>query len=107
MQRLRELRHARGISQQDLADVLHVTQQSIYKYETDKAEPDLDIVIGIAKYFDVSVDYLVGYTDIPIKYEYYDIEKSITSQEDRVLKYYRALSKEGQDTIQRLIPRKI
>ena len=37
MQRLRELRHAKGISQQDLADVLHVTQQSIYKYETDKA----------------------------------------------------------------------
>lgn len=48
MQRLRELRHAKGISQQDLADVLHVTQQSIYKYETDKAEPDLDIVVEIA-----------------------------------------------------------
>ena len=96
MQRLRELRHAKGISQQDLADVLHVTQQSIYKYETDKAEPDLDIVVEIAKYFNVSVDYLVGYTDVPIKYEYYDIEKSITRQEDRILKYYRALSKEGQ-----------
>lgn len=84
MIRLRELRHAKGISQQDL-----------------------DIIIGIAKYFNVSVDYLVGYTDVPIKYEYYDIEKSITCQEDRVLKYYRALSKEGQDTIQNLIPRKI
>ncbi len=107
MLRLKELRHAKGISQQDLADVLHVTQQSIYKYEAEKAEPDLDVIIGIAKYFDVSVDYLIGYTDVPIRYEYYDIKKSITSQEDRLLKYYRSLSKEGQNTIQSLIPQKI
>ena len=107
MIRLRDLRHAKGISQQDLADILHVTQQSIYKYETGKAESDLDVVIAIANYFDVSVDYLVGYTDVPIRYEYYDIEKSITSQEDRLLKYYRALTQDGQDTIQSLLPRKI
>ena len=49
----------------------------------------------------------MGYTDVPIRYEYYDIEKSITSQEDRLLKYYRALSQDGQDTIQSLLPRKI
>ena len=65
MLRLKELRHAKGISQQDLADVLHVTQQSIYKYEAEKAEPDLDVIIGIAKYFDVSVDYLLERTENP------------------------------------------
>lgn len=104
MKRLRELRLEKKVSQQQLADILHVTQQSIHKYEHGTAEPDLSIIIAMAKYFDTSVDYLIGYSDVPIKYELYDVEHSLTASELRLLEYYRSLSCSGQRMIQSLIP---
>lgn len=91
MKRLKELRTAKGISQQELADVIHVTQQSVFKYEHDMAEPDLDLVIACARYFDTSVDYLIGYSDIPIRYEAFPSD-AITPFEHRLIEYYRQLS---------------
>lgn len=104
MLRIKELREKHQLSQQALADILHVTQQSIHKYERGLAEPDLDIIIAAANYFDTSVDYLIGYSDVPIKYELYNIEQSLTSAESRLIKYYRSLSVTGQNIIQEFIP---
>ena len=41
MKRLKELREKKGISQQKLANEFNLSQQSIYKYENDLAEPDI------------------------------------------------------------------
>lgn len=60
---LKAIRHARGISQQTLANAMGITQQSINKYENHKIEPDIDTLIALADYFDVTVDYLIGRTD--------------------------------------------
>lgn len=57
---LKKLRNERGISQRDLADIIMVSQQSINKYENHNVEPDIDTLIKMADYFDVSLDYLVG-----------------------------------------------
>ena len=50
----------RGISQTQLADFLNIKQQTISKYLHKISEPSLDTVIQIARYFDVSTDYLLG-----------------------------------------------
>lgn len=57
---LKTLRNERGISQRELAEIVMVSQQSINKYENHKVEPDIDTLIKIADYFNVSLDYLVG-----------------------------------------------
>lgn len=57
---LKKLRNEQGISQRELADIIMVSQQSINKYENHNIEPDIDTLIKIADYFDVSIDYLVG-----------------------------------------------
>lgn len=57
---LKALRTQRGISQRDLAEVIMVSQQSINKYENHNVEPDIQTLIKIADYFNVSLDYLVG-----------------------------------------------
>lgn len=41
-----------------------MTQNSISRYETGVRKPDYDTLIQLADYFDVSIDYLVGRTDI-------------------------------------------
>lgn len=61
MKNLRALRAEKGISQQTLADMFHLSQQSIYKYENDLAEPNLDTLRDFADYFGCSIDYLVDY----------------------------------------------
>ena len=63
--RLKELRKSRGLSQQRLAMELNTTQNTISRYETGEREADYAMLIAIADYFGVSIDYLLGRTDNP------------------------------------------
>ena len=63
--RLKELRLSRNISQLKLAMDLGLNQNSISRYETGARQADYDLLIKIADYFDVSVDYLLERTDNP------------------------------------------
>lgn len=62
-ERLFELRKDANLTQDDLAAILNINKHSISSYERDKSEPPDAIKIAIARYFDVSVDYLLGLTD--------------------------------------------
>lgn len=57
--RLKELREKKGISQKELANHLNITQVQISKYELGKNEPDICTIKKIAKYFNVTIDYLL------------------------------------------------
>lgn len=61
--KLKELRLEKGLSQRILGENLGVCNQSISFWESGAREPDLNAVVEIAKFFDVSVDYLLGLTD--------------------------------------------
>ncbi|MDO5574958.1 MAG: helix-turn-helix transcriptional regulator [bacterium] len=63
MLKLKALRESRGLSQQKLAETFHMTQQSIHKYENDLAEPDIAALTQFARFFHVSIDYLVSNTE--------------------------------------------
>ena len=67
------------------------------------AIPELDILIHMAEIFETSIDYLVGNTDVPFKYETYDADTSFTRSEMRVLNYYRHLSSNAKDFVQEVI----
>lgn len=67
-ERLFDLRKDAGLTQDQLARILNINKHSISSYERDKSEPPDDIKIAIAKYFCVSVDYLVGLSDNPQMY---------------------------------------
>lgn len=64
-ERLLELRKDADLTQDDLAAILNINKHSISSYERNKSEPPDDIKIAIAKYFQVSADYLLGITDDP------------------------------------------
>lgn len=102
MTRLKKLRESRGLSQQAVADRFSLSQQSVYKYEHGLSEPDISMLKDMADFFNVSVDYLIGYTDIPVHYEKID-SGAITRSELRVLNYYRRLSPHAQEAIQTLL----
>lgn len=57
---LRALRESAGIGQVKLALDLGVSKAIISLWENEKREPTMSYLIALAKYFDVSIDYLVG-----------------------------------------------
>lgn len=59
--RIKELRNKRCIYQQVLADALNVSKSTVAMWETNKREPDLEMIKKIAEYFNVSTDYLVNW----------------------------------------------
>lgn len=63
--RLRQLRRQRRMSQVRLAMELHISQNTVCRYETGEREADYATLIRIADYFGVSLDYLLGRTDNP------------------------------------------
>ena len=64
MLRIKELREEKNISQLELAKKLNLTQQSISLYEKGDREPSIDVLKSIANFFNVSLDYLLGKSDI-------------------------------------------
>jgi len=60
---LKELRIESNVSQKQLAQVIGYDQATISKYELDKCIPTSDVVVSLAKFFNVSTDYLLGLED--------------------------------------------
>lgn len=58
--KLREIRTAKGFSQQDIANVLNTTQQQYSKYETGTQELPARHIIALCKFYQISADELLG-----------------------------------------------
>ncbi|MGN9161191.1 MULTISPECIES: helix-turn-helix domain-containing protein [unclassified Clostridium] len=82
--RLKELRKKHGLTQKSLADILLIDNSSISKYENDKAIPENELLQRIADFFSVSVDYLLGRSDIssPKKSTFDDLELNPKDKKD-------------------------
>lgn len=61
--RLKELRTENNYSQSQIADLLHIKQNTYSQYETGKRQPSVELLAKIAKIFSVSVDYILELTD--------------------------------------------
>ena len=62
-QRLKELRESEGLTQKQLSEKLNIHSVTYLHYEKEQREPPLSLLADIAKFYDVSVDYLLGLTD--------------------------------------------
>lgn len=62
-QTLKELRLERQLTQSELAGLLIINQRTISSWETGIREPDFEMLVKLAKLFDVTTDYLLGVED--------------------------------------------
>lgn len=58
---IRQLRKGSGLTQEQLAEALGVTTGAVYKWESGKATPELEMLVDIAEFFETSVDVLLNY----------------------------------------------
>ncbi|MCL2061361.1 MAG: helix-turn-helix domain-containing protein [Firmicutes bacterium] len=61
--RIKELRGEKGLTQIQAAALLNIDKSTIAKYETGAATPSVHVLISLADFFDVSLDYLTGRED--------------------------------------------
>ncbi|MEO1768556.1 helix-turn-helix domain-containing protein [Candidatus Enterococcus ferrettii] len=57
---IKEERQKKHLTQQELADYLNISRQTISKWELDKSYPDLELLVQMSRLFEVSVDHLLG-----------------------------------------------
>lgn len=62
-QRLRDLREDKDLKQEDIAKVLKITRQQYQLYESGKRKIPIDLLIELCKFYNVSSDYILGFTD--------------------------------------------
>lgn len=58
-----KLRTDRGLTQEDVAAVLDISNKTLSKWENGSSSPDLDMLVKLAAYFEVTTDYLLGLAD--------------------------------------------
>ena len=102
LENLKLLRSTAGISQKTLADSIGVSQQSINKYENHNIEPDIETLSGIADYFHVSIDFLVGRTNCQLP-PAEDGSAGISFEEESLLCRYRALTPNQKKAVQEVL----
>ena len=67
-ERLVLLRKSRSLTQKQLASEMQLSELAIQHYEAQRRKPAFDVLIALADFFDVSMDYLVGRSDDPQRY---------------------------------------
>lgn len=79
--RLKKLREEHGLSTRALGEIIGTSNATISRYETGKRDPDLVLVHRIAKYFNVTIEYLCG--------------EDINPNEENLIRMFSKLSDEG------------
>lgn len=99
MLRLRELREQTRLNQEGLALKLNVSQSTISAYEIGERVPDLETLISIANFFNVSLDYLAGLSDIKQQIR----QSDLSPDELEHLYTYRQLSDTNKEKVKAYI----
>lgn len=106
MNRIKELRLEKNLTQSQLAHYLKINQTAVGKYEREELEPNIKTLLQLSAFFNVSVDYLIGNSDdlgnIVINSPAAPVSE-LTENEKKLLDGFRRLSKATQNMILRFV----
>ncbi|QIB26281.1 helix-turn-helix domain-containing protein [Caloranaerobacter azorensis] len=83
---IKRLRKDNNLTQDELANKLNISRSTIGMIETNKREPSNELLVKIANFFNVSIDYLLGRTDIRNPEKELTLEDELTPEEKELLK---------------------
>lgn len=89
--KLKDLRTSKKMTQNDIAQMLGVTQQAVARWENGRSEPDTTTLNWLANFFDVSVDYLLGNKK--------EMTLPLSREQKNLLTDFESLTQDGQNMI--------
>ena len=90
MNRIAQLRKEKHLNQVGLAMKLNISQYMVSSYETGRHQPTIDILIELADFFNVSIDYLAGKSDVRYSADSL-LRSNLTEKEMELLNLFREL----------------
>lgn len=77
---LKELREKKGFTQKQLSEALYLSKTAVSQYENGTHTPSIETLIKLADIFDVSIDYLLGRTSVPVTFS--SLKRSFAHEEN-------------------------
>lgn len=99
MLRIRELRVDCGLQQKQIAQDLHLSKQAYSNYELGQREPSIDMLLKLADYFGVTVDYLVGRDDKAQAEPLNKKSPALSEEDEAMLNTYLELSDDSKRAV--------
>lgn len=100
---LEELREDRNMTQKELSEVIYVTIGTISNYENDRYLPDVEKLIMLADYFNVTIDYLLGRVSYNLNPDTFEKTINSTTSIGSFLNDFIALSPNRQSIIHEIV----
>ncbi len=100
---LKELRNESGLTQTQFAEAIGTSQKNISRWELGETEPSVYYLKKIAEFFNISIDYVLGLEDEAGRIVYQTANSTVTPDERKIVKAYRALSPSGKQMILRML----
>ena len=98
-ERLRQLRESHHLSQYALANKVHITRSTYSSYETGRRLPSLDVLVILARFFNTSTDYILGFAEDP------DRPPALDGKAKELLRLFQSVGPQSQDVICDLVLR--
>lgn len=103
--RIRELRKSWNMSQEALAEVIHTTQQAVSRMEKHAYDIPSELLIKMARFFEVTTDYILGISDVKRDYNgQYRMNQEMDRCYD-IVRRYQKLSETNQKTLRCILER--
>lgn len=96
---LSELREDKGLTQLQLSKQLHISNSSVSAYETGARTPNVDVLVSLAQFYDVTTDYLLGRTAEPVSPSVLSEELAPGVTAASVIQTLKMLTPEQRDSI--------
>lgn len=96
MNRIAQLRKEKHLNQIGLAMKLNISQYMVSSYETGRHQPTMDMLVELSDFFNVSIDYLAGKSDIRNSADSL-VNNNMTKQELELLNLFRELPKDKKE----------
>lgn len=103
MLRIKDLREDRDLLQKDIADYLNISQTNYSKYELGKVNIPISTLEKLALYFNTSIDYLLGLTNVQTPYERISNSKNTEKSSHILTINTQNFSREDTETLKKFI----
>lgn len=97
---IKQKRKERGLTQKELAKIVHTSQQAIARYETQKAEPSLEVLQAISEALGTPLSYFIDEDTSETEKEYIALYRSLSEEnQNKALEFLRLLKRQEMEQI--------
>ena len=86
--KLKQIRESKNMSQNEVAQALHISRQSLSKWENCRGNPDIENLVALSKLYDVSINELIDGIELPYQENNSENDNTVNNDTLKILCYF-------------------